>query len=1109
MRIRLMTAAAMAPLCVLGLRGVALAQTYTIGGGISTPVQTVNAVNNAPGNVDVNSSGAVNPASGTAVTLNSNNYVTVEGGININNADGAVGILATSTPGGWTGYIANTGTINLGESFTAATNSDGYSEEPFAQGSNRYGIETQGLLIGSVEQGGTVTVQGNNSYGVAILGGLGGSSGNLSVGNGSTTVTGDHSVGVYTAGAISGYVQISGAVTVLGQGSNAVQITGDVNGIGNPSASVPGGISIYSTLSSTAYSTTTRPTTSSLLTQVEQTPSQVEQGGSALIIGGNVPGGIFLGAPPTGTTSLTTADLDGDGIADGAEGTSLVETFGSAPAMVIGGNTTPITIGSFGSCNAYNYGPGDNCFSLIVEGTITGYGVYDGVSAMGLDIGAGGAGVTLTNGLRVAPTGSILATSYQANATALQIEAGATISGLLGLQNEGLIESQVTSSSANSSVAVLLLPGANMTTLTNYGVIHAGMTGDSGSAYGVVDQSGSITTVNNYGQITTQNSPTNAGDTTTGSTVALDLRANTTGVTFTQGVSLNTDVLPSIAGDVLLSSTATNIVNLEAGDIEGTLNMGSGANSALNISGNSTFLGDLLYSNTSTGSTGLTISVTDSSALRDNSPTIVYGKSLAVDGTSTLSFALDPRGAAGTGATNTQFNVGTANIASGATLGVTFVSVPASSDTFTVVQTSAGGLTVGQTNLTASAPFLFNASSQANTSAGTISITVTPKTASQLGLNQAEAAALPAIYASLGQDSGILNALANAPDSATFHANYQQMLPDSAGDVFEVVSSMSKAVARASLGAAGFDNSGPSAPHVTTDQSDDEEDDVGAPGGLWASEYIIGLNQNRQDNEAYRADGLGLVGGIDFGGYGADVSFASANVVKPHDPGDSIVSINRLEGGLYAAPQFGFIHTEARIAGAYLSISERREFAATVPAGDQSSATTVSRTANASWNGYDIDGLLGVSAPFDVTPRLFVSPEAHLDFLDVSEAGYTETGGGSGFDLMVNARSSSQTSLTAGIVTGMRFGSSFVFKPQIELGWDDIVQGGAPNTTARFVYGGPSFTLVPNSMSGGAGVVRLKLDGDGAFVHFSVEAGGEFRSDYQNADLKAVFRISY
>ena len=38
---------------------------------------------------------------------------------------------------------------------------------------------------------------------------------------------------------------------------------------------------------------------------------------------------------------------------------------------------------------------------------------------------------------------------------------------------------------------------------------------------------------------------------------------------------------------------------------------------------------------------------------------------------------------------------------------------------------------------------------------------------------------------------------------------------------------------------------------------------------------------------------------------------------------------------------------------------------------------------------------------------------------------------------------------------------------------------------------------------------RLTLRGDGNYVHFSLQAGGEYSSNYHNMDMKAVFRLSF
>ncbi|HVY33282.1 MAG TPA: autotransporter domain-containing protein, partial [Caulobacteraceae bacterium] len=1013
---------------------------------------------------------------GAAITLNSNNTVSVEGGLNFSNVNNSVGILATP---GVIGSINVSGTIINSETFIIGTNSsDGLIFEPFAAGTSRYGIQTQGAFTGGVTSG-AITIQSNNSYGVNIGGGL---AGGIGVGaltiNGAVSMTGDSDYGVYTAGEITGAVNINASVAAQGQYSVAAQTTGKIDGA----------LSVYSTVSSTGYASPTRPS-ATILNIVQATPSQVEQGGSALVVQGSVLGGIFLGAPPANTASGSTADLDFDGVADGSEGSAVVQTFGAAPAMVVGG-TSPITLGQFGTCNGALYGPGNNCFGLIDEGVITGAGVYDGVSATGLDIGAGGGGVAISGGIRIANTGSITANAYQANSTALLMESGASTPLI---QNEGIIAASVAAASgAVNATAVQINSGASVSAFTNYGAISAGVTGDSASAYGVVDNSGTISTFKNYGTISTTLATTNPGDTLNGQAVALNLSANTTGVAFTQAVSA-TGVTPSILGDVRLSQTGPNNVQLLAGSLTGALSLGSGAGSQLNIANGASYVGALTYSGT-----GIAISVPNGT-LQDNSPTTIRGTSLTVGATSALVVAIDPQKLSGA-ATNTQFNVGTANLANGATIGVNILSAPTVAQTFTVIQASS--LTAGTIASPTTPSFLFSLSTQTNTAAGTVNITVQPKTAAQLGLNKAETAAFPAIYASLGKDTGIQSILVNASSSAGFRTPYQMLLPNSSGDVFQVVTSMSKAVARASIGAAGFDGAGGSV--GTTEDADNEEDYTGSQGGLWASEYLIGLNQRRADNEAYRAVGLGLVGGVDFDGFGADLSFASANVSKPNDPGDSLVSISRLEAGLYAAPQFGILHTEARVAGGFLKVSERRQFAATPTGG-----TAISRTANGSWSGYDFSGHLGASAPVDLSDHFFLMPEAHLDVFSVNEGSYAESGGGQGFDFKVKSRNSTQTSVTAGVVAGAHYGSTFVFRPQIEVGWDQVVTGGPGATTAQFAYGGPTFTVPANSATGGAGVVRLQLKGDGEWVHFAVEAGGEFRSDYQNADVRAVFRISY
>ena len=66
--------------------------------------------------VRISSTGSVKPASGNAVTIDSNDSVKNEGTIQITGANNSTGILANP---GLTGNITNTGTITIDESYHA------------------------------------------------------------------------------------------------------------------------------------------------------------------------------------------------------------------------------------------------------------------------------------------------------------------------------------------------------------------------------------------------------------------------------------------------------------------------------------------------------------------------------------------------------------------------------------------------------------------------------------------------------------------------------------------------------------------------------------------------------------------------------------------------------------------------------------------------------------------------------------------------------------------------------------------------------------------------------------------------------------------------------
>ena len=941
MRRTLVAAVALAPLCLVASRGAAFA-TDSITSSVNAPIATATATGGAPDSIDVTSGGSVS-VSGTspAVTLNSGTTaaptnVTNEGSISISGVNGSTAIQATGGVGG----ISNSGSITNSESFSVKTNGDGFNDAPFASptSAGRSGISVTGGLVGDVINSGTLTVQGNTSSAISIQAPL---TGNLEQ-SGTVTYTGDNGTAIQStaAGSISGNVLVEGTVTSLGQGSRAIDLEGNVGGR----------ISIYSSITSTGYATSTRPTTSSNLNSVQSTADQVQQSLGAVTINGGVGGGILIGAPPVGTSSATatTVDLDGDGIPDVDEGTGSITNFGSAAALTIGNSgTTGAVIGAVGGVDttaAASSFQSTNNYGLIIRGAISGQGVYDGVTATGLQIGSGSTAspVTLVGGVRI--TGSINADAYEASSTAIHITAGAVAPEI---RNEDFIESSVSNSVASgvdlagtinptaAAGGILIDAKASVSTISNFGTIQASANGDNMTAFAVRDLSGTVSTVTNQGVISAIVTPVTAGlslpsSTNTEPNIALDLQYNTTGVALTQSVNLNpvaietttttdssgvvtttaalttatatttttvttttagvtttttttTPTFPEIIGDVLLGN-GKNSVNILGGSVTGALSLGNGANGE-----NSSFvLGDD-GSITGTAEAALyTGALTyGGTGLRLN----VLNGSLINTSATTLNLSSLNVGAKGvlyaainasdTASPNTLYKVsGTATLASGAQLGVVLNTPLFAEANYTIIQATTLVDNSGGALATTAIPYILRGSETSNAATGAISVDLRPATAAELGLNPAESAALNAISHSLGNDAGIESALLGQYSKSGFLNVYDQLLPDYAGGVFELTLAASDAVTRA------------------TSRVNDIENPSGTR-GAWAEEVAFGVNRDRSSESAgYQGGGFGFVGGLEtggagFGAFGLTGSFLTGDIKDPHSPGDNLASFSR------------------------------------------------------------------------------------------------------------------------------------------------------------------------------------------------------------------------
>jgi len=493
----------------------------------TAPVKTSTIASGQADHLTIDTTGSIAPtAAGAAVTIDSSNAVLNSGSITFNGVNNATGILVNS---GVAMAITNNGTISVVEDYTATdTDSDGDLDGPFAQGSGRFGIRVQSPgAIGSIVNGGSITVEGNDSAGISIEGRL---TGGLSS-TGAVAVVGDRSIGV-RADSVSGDVKILGAVQAQGEGSVAVQL-----------GAVDGAVVLQGAITATGYRSADRLADAA---RAKLDADDLKQGGGAVRITGSVGSGILLDRPPP-DNSTTDTDEDKDGIIDSAEGTATITSYGAAPALDIGG-ATATTIGVVGA--------GELAHGIVNKGSITGNGVNDGIVGVGLRIGqAGGGAVTVQGGVYNYAGASIVGRAYGAQST-----------------------------------AVLLNNSAVVPTLVNAGNIGAEQNGGTADARAIVDLSGTLALVENSGTIRALVTPA-TGVTQTGKAIAIDMSANTSGATVRQAKvntadapAMAGDIVFGAGADRLELLAGTYAGNMTFGAGADTLILDGGATAAGRIS---------------------------------------------------------------------------------------------------------------------------------------------------------------------------------------------------------------------------------------------------------------------------------------------------------------------------------------------------------------------------------------------------------------------------------------------------------------------------------------------------------------------------------------------
>ncbi|WP_372707903.1 autotransporter outer membrane beta-barrel domain-containing protein [Brevundimonas sp.] len=1104
MRILLATAVAIAPL--MAASG-AMAEVV-ISTARTTPITTSNATGTGPDSIRIASGGALNISGGTAVTINSSHGIDIDSGGSIvmaNTPSGSIGILVN---GGNTGDVTIGGSIGLSDDITpdtdTDTDNDGDIDGPTANGSGRYGVRVVGAapLVGNifVESTGVITVDGNASFGISVEAPL---TGNLDV-RGAVNIVGDNSYAIRTTGPISGKVQLIGAITARGQNTVGASIEGDVNGA----------LVVESTITSTGYRYSSRPAErpvgftetpqndANFLFVDELDPDDLLQGGPALRVAANVAGGVILDVPPTysangiegdddvdgvrngdedddsdGVPNRTDPDRDGDGVPDTSESSSAITSFGSAPAVEIGSATRAISLGAVGV--------GRDAYGFINRGSIVAQGVYDGVDANAVVIG-GNAGQTVTIAGGVRNDGSMAALAIDGSATTLRIGQGVTASLLF---NGGTITAGVSSElGATRSTGIRIDAGATVNTLTNAGSILATASGGTSNIFAIRDLSGTLTSITNTRSIQATLNSNEDGDPITGTTTAIDVSANTTGVSVIQSGVASTpstanpdtdadgvpdSAEPLIVGAIRLGSGADTL-DIRNGLVLGDIAFGAGADRLL-ISG-----GGVVRGAVSDSDGALSINVTNGTLdARQTTRTNITSLNVGADGD--LIVTVDPASSTAGG-----FNVsGTATLATGAGLGVRFASLLSAPGRFVLIDaTTLNFGTIDLGSIEANSPYLYVVQAGANVPAGDVFVDVRQRTASEAALISSEAAFYDSFYSSISDPDAVTirNVFLAQAGRDDFINLYEQLLPDHSGGPLLSLASGVDAVTRALTG-----RNAAAAPGETS---------------AWVQEINFYADKDKTETYGFRSEGFGVAGGIErgtgLGNVGLTMAFTSSDLEDPESEAEEVLSASLVELGLYWRAQGQYWTTWARGAAGYASFnSERRLVGAGLNLSNESD-----------WNGLTFAVAGGASYERNFG-RFSVRPEVYAEYFALREDGHVEEGGGDGFDLEIDDRDGHLFSATAAINLGMSMEENNWLRPEVRVGWRQNISINPGETIGRFRSGGPDFNLDGGSIEGGGPIVGFRLNIGNELGMLSINADAEMIEDYIRfmLFLRASFRF--
>ena len=914
----------------------ALADDLTVTGNTTTPVTTKAAQNNTPGNITVNSGASVTVTTGTAATINSNNTITNNGVISSSGSTNSNALLIDGTTPLTGISLVNTGTISVTGTATGAAGNIGL----LIAGGPVAGTITSGLLTGSI------SVTGDNAFGVSILSPF---TGNIALKT--VSVTGTNSTAILVGAQLTGNLALSGTTSSTGAGGYGLNVTAPISGTVTNGGSITAG--------------TTQTVDSNGNIVVGLVPV------AAVHLGASVGGGFindrYYIDPTTGAPVPTPADLT---TTTDTLVTGTISSVGGAPAIAItpaAVNPQAITIGAAGS--------GADAYAIVNRGTIQVSLGGAGQVANGVLIGGGGAAAptTLVGGINSQPLSSFAISSVDATATGIHLLTGAVVPTFI---NGGTFSVASSATAAVGSTpagpggdafGVVIDPGASLTSIVNTGTITIQGVGTTHNGYGIVDRSGTLASIVNTGTITARAGMIQR---------AIDLTGSNGAVAVTNS--------GTITGDIAFG-TGSSTLNLQTGSaITGAIAFGSGP-SFLNLSGTASLTNGL----TASPASPLNVTLADSALLNLTGGPTTLNK-VSASGNSVLVVPVTP--GAGPLIVNT-----TASFTGQSVVRLSLQSLNAQQN-LSIIQANQGFSTDHLSTLVDAsiAPYLFTATSPTAT-ATTLSISLTRKSAADIGLTGGQAALFNASIPALANSPAESSAIANLPSQAAVVAAYRQITPPSFG---RGVLRSAEALSDGGFGAAAARLSVVNELH---------QGGAAPVWGVWVQEFGDFNQGGAGANEAgFRASSFGLAGGIDVpvlgltAGVGAVTNYSTIHQVtsqgfSPSEP----VKVSTQGIIPYVGKSWKALFVQVSGLAAINTYNSDRQL----------DIGTLSDTVLAHGTGqqYAANATVGARLHFG---NFRIIPTNAIAWTQLHQGGYSEVGGGA-FNLGVGSSTNSVTTDTA------------------------------------------------------------------------------------------------